>query len=231
MTDLTPEQTSEREAHRRANGEFGEHPHTSPEVHLDDGNGFRDPAYPATVTVTLEQWNDRDEAVPVGEIEFDARAVFDAHPTDAIDPEDSDQDWVFYEAQKAGLADGHNGPFTVHLPEDIDDYITHREENGMTDPYPSAVEGLAAAKLDADMTKRRKAIADAARLLERNPDATTTKLTSELTAGDVLAHGSQRVTVNDISESSAMPGFLMVETDFGNLYLDPAAEHEVEAFA
>ena len=228
MTDLTPEQI----AARQSDGKFGTHDHSDPELEL--GNAYRDVTSPLTVSVRLERWDDRDRdyAMEVGRVEFDARAIFDARKLEDIDPEVtySDQDWVFHEAQNAGLVDGHDGPFTVELPEDFAEYIEHRENNGMVEPYEGAAESLAIQVRETALAKRQEALETAARLLTAAGDgATETKRADAFEPGDVLVQGTSRLTVENIEESSSMPGFLAVETEFGTLYLDPELEFEVEA--
>ena len=105
MTDLTPAQRAELEAHRRSNGEFGEHDHSDPELGL--GNGFRDPAYPFTVRVNLEHWDGRRD-VTLRTVEFDARALLDARPLSKLyDLAEQHQDWIFEEAAVADACDMH----------------------------------------------------------------------------------------------------------------------------
>lgn len=225
MTDLTPDQSAELEAARRQNGQFGEHDHSGPELEL--GNAYRDPSSPATVTVRLEQADARDNIFEVGKVEFDARAIFDSRDLAAITTarDFEDLDWVFDTARMHGLVGDHDGPFTVELPEDFDEYIEHRENNGMTEAYESATELLALATME----KRQEVLAEAERLLGiAGKHGIFTKKVSALNAGEVLVQGAQRVTVNGTSESSAMPGFIMVDTDFGYLYLDPEVEVTVE---
>lgn len=224
MTELTPEQ----QAARRDNGEFGTHENTGPELELG-GNVYGDPATAATVRVILERWNYRDEAEQVGIVEFDARAIFDNESlAKLVSTEDSlETDWIFEDAHAHGLTEGHDGPFTVELPEDFDDYIRHREDNGMVDPYPSAAELLALAKTEHAREKRAEALAEAERRLAEA--GTVTKKVSELAAGDVLVQGQHRLRVDGVMPSITMRGSLMVETDFGYLYLDPDVELQVEA--
>lgn len=232
MPDLTPDHHADREAARRDNGEFGTHSRTSPEVHLADGNGFRDPSYPLTLEVVLERWDNRDNAIELGVVEFDARALCDARSLTELDQafETGDPDAIFFEAVDAGLTDAHDGPFTVRTPEEFDDYVTHRENSGMNDAYPNAAEIVAAAALEAKMSKRAKALETAARLLkEAGPGATVTMPVTELTPGEVLVRGMDRVRVNEVTASSTMPGFTMVDTDFGYLYLASDQEVTVEA--
>lgn len=225
MTDLTPEQV----AARQPNGEFGVHDHSAPDFELD-GNAYRDVTSPLTVAVRLEQWTGK-YSIEVGRVEFNARAIFDARNLAEIDPETtySDTDWVFHEAQSAGLVDGHDGPFTVELPDDFDEYLEHREDNGMVAPYEGAAESLAVQVREANLTKRQEALELADRLLTAAGDgATETKQAEEFTPGDVLVNGTSRLTVQNVERSSSMPGFLAVETEFGTLYLDPELEFEVE---
>ena len=227
MTDLTPEQI----AARQSDGKFGAHDHSAPDFELD-GNAYRDVTSPLTVSVRLERYDDRDYAMEMGRVEFDARAIFDARKLENIDPETtySDTDWVFHEAQAAGLVDGHDGPFTVELPDDFHEYIEHRENNGMVEPYEGAAESLAVQVREATLAKRQDALELADRLLQVAGDgATETKRADAFEPGDVLVQGTSRLTVENVEESSSMPGFLAVETEFGTLYLDPELEFEVEA--
>lgn len=226
MTDLTPEQI----AARQANGEFGTHDHTAPDFELD-GNAYRDVTSPLTVVVRQEVYQG-DYVHEVGRVEFDARAIFDARKLADINPETtySDQDWVFHEAQNAGLVPEYDGPFTVDLPDDFDEYIEHRENNGMVEPYEGAAESLALQVREAKLSQRQEALEKASRLLgEAGDGATETKQAEDFTPGDVLVNGTSRLTVQNVERSSSMPGFLAVETEFGTLYLDPKQEFEVEA--
>lgn len=232
MTDLTPEQRADRERARLANGEFGTHDHSGPELALD-GNTYSDLSAPLTVTVRLERWDERDNAIPVGHVEFDARALFDARDLASIDPETthSDEDWVFDEARAAGIVKNHDGPFTVQLPDDFEEYLEHRRDNGMVDAYPSAAESLAIQVRETKLAQRQESLEAASRLLhEAGEGATITKKVSDFDEdGEILVQGTSRVAVHNIEHSSTMPGFMAVETDFGTLYLDPDQEFEVEA--
>lgn len=38
---------------------------------------------------------------------------------------------------------------------------------------------------------------------------------------------SSRLSINDVEESSVMPGFIKIENPFGVLYVDPEQEFEV----
>jgi hypothetical protein len=59
-------------------------------------------------------------------------------------------------------------------------------------------------------------------------DSTVTKLVSAIESGDVLVGSSGgRTLVEDVADSSAMPGLRRVETEHGHLYMDPEAEVEV----
>jgi hypothetical protein len=226
MTDLTPDQIAEREAARTRTGEFGERAHTDPELAL--GNAYGDVSTPLTVKVRLEQWALGDHVITVGSAEFDARAILDAEPLSGLESlrDNEDTDWVFDTARRLGIADQHDGPFTVELPDDFEDYITHRENNGMTDAYPTAAEGIAVLVME----KRQEVLAEAQRLLDiAGEHGTIEKPNDELVAGDVLVQGASRVNVTENpSPSSAMPGFMAVETDFGVLYLDPEQTSFVE---
>jgi len=229
MTDLTPDQIAEREAARRRNGEFGEHDHSAPELAL--GNAFRDAAYPFTVRVNLEHWDGR-RYVTLRTVEFDARALLDARPLrDLHRLEEDDLDWIFEEAVRRGLTDEFDGPYTVELPDDVADYIEHRETSGMTDAYPNADEIIAAAALDANMERRAKALEDAQRYLEAaGPGAIETKKVSELNSGDILVQGTNRLRIEEQpGPTSLVPGFWSVGTHFGYLYLDPDETAQVEA--
>jgi hypothetical protein len=51
----------------------------------------------------------------------------------------------------------------------------------------------------------------------------------QLRAGDVLVGaGRQRLVIDDIEPSSAMPGLLRAETELGVLYLDPDGQSLIE---
>ena len=227
MTDLTPEQI----AARQANGEFGVHDHSAPDFELD-GNAYRDVTSPLTVQIRLEQW-EGDYAREVGRVELDARALFDARSLsdlDGVDADNNDQDWVFFEGSSAGLVPEHDGPFTVELPEDFHEYIEHRENNGMVEPYEGAAESLAVQVRETKLAKRQEALELANRLLvEAGDGATVTKRVEDFEPGDMLVQGTSRLTVDNIERSSAMPGFMAVDTEFGTLYLDPEQEFVVEA--
>lgn len=129
------------------------------------GNPFSDPASPLTVRIRLERWVG-DYAQEIGSVEFDGRAVFDAEPLSTIANDLSDLDWVLHSATAAGLVDEHDGPFTVEEPEDLAEYIEHRENAGMTEAYPSAADSLAAARAEHLNTKLEDAIAEVKRLRE-----------------------------------------------------------------
>lgn len=234
MTDLTPEQISARQP----NGEFGTHDRSAPEFEL--GNAFRDVTSPLTVRVQLEERDSYGDPQEVDSIEFDARALFDARRLADIRTASTayDRDWVFFEAQSAGLVDEHDGPFTVKLPADFREYIEHRENNGMTEPYELAAESLALQVREVKLDKRREALATASRLLqEAGDDATVAKKVHELESGDVLVRGEYRTRVEDVSEHSDFEtrvrnGFqsrFAVETDFGTIYLDENDTVRVEA--
>lgn len=100
---------------------------------------------PVTVRVRLERWDANDEAVEVGETQFDARTVFDT-----LDVKDlqgmydgeysSDLDHIFDRAVNAGLVNRHDGPFTVELPEKpFERYIAGRRSAGQDTPVAAAV--------------------------------------------------------------------------------------------
>ncbi|WP_404473438.1 hypothetical protein [Microbacterium aerolatum] len=127
------------------------------------GNPFSDPAAPLTVRVRLERWVG-DYAQEIGSVDFDARAVFDSQHLDSIGTDQSDLDWVFYAAVANGLIENHDGPFTVEVPEDLAEYIEHRENAGMTEAYPSAAEALAATRVDHLQAKLQQTLAEAERL-------------------------------------------------------------------
>lgn len=172
-----------------------------------NANPFSDPAAPLDVRVRLERWDD-DNAVEIGSIEFDGRAVFDAQHLDTIGDHYSDLDWVFYTAITAGLIDNHDGPFTVYVPEELAEYIAHRESAGMNEPYPSAAASLAAARLDLLRTKLEEATAEVERLraeiaeaekagsVERGERFTITEL-------DPCSCGMRRFLVEDSSDHTS----------------------------
>jgi len=58
----------------------------------------------------------------------------------------------------------------------------------------------------------------------------TSTLVSELVGGETLLsrEGGRTVIIGEVSLSSAMPGMVSAETDFGTLYLDPEEEVFVE---
>ena len=52
---------------------------------------------------------------------------------------------------------------------------------------------------------------------------------ADLKSGMVMIAPDQRVLINgEVKESSAMAGFMYIETDFGVFYLDPDSENEIE---
>ena len=56
-------------------------------------------------------------------------------------------------------------------------------------------------------------------------DESTVTLGENLIPGQaLLGDGGAFVTINDVARSSAMPGFMAVETEVGTLYLDPEVE-------
>jgi len=235
MADLTDAQRAQVD-NRNPDGKWREgvprHVHSQPAIGLDaDGNGFRDPAYPLTVTVVLERWNYRDEAEEVGTVEFDARAIFDGMSLDEVrEAFDNDVDWLFHKAITAGFVEAHDGPFTVREPDELDDYIEHRENNGMADPYENADEILAAAVLDANRERRAKALDEAQRLLvAAGPGAIVTKKVADLDVGDVLVQGTNRLRIEEQpGPVNVVPGFWSVGTEFGYLYLDPDETIDIE---
>jgi hypothetical protein len=226
MADMTPDQIAQREAARTRTGEFGTHDRTDPEIDLGGGNAYNDVTAPVTVKVHLEQWHEDAYVVTVGAVDFDARALLDAEPLRELENTGSDTDWVFERAQTLGLVDGHDGPFTVELPDDFEDYITHRENNGMVDAYELAHESIALQQAEVATKRRADALEEADRQL--SIAGTDPKTNDELTPGDVLVSGKHRLTIDNIERSSTMPGMLAVETEFGTLYLDPAETSQVE---
>lgn len=102
-------------------------------------------AEPVTVRVTLERWDANDDAVEVGDVEFDARAVFDTLDLKDLEVMCSGEyngglDHIFSRAVDAGLVDGHDGPFTVELPDEVlEEYITQRRAAGQDAPVATAV--------------------------------------------------------------------------------------------
>jgi len=230
----TPEELAKLNQFRQAGGEFGDRPLRAPDPSQELGNGFRDPAYPLTVEVRLEKWDSRDNIQEVGVVEFDARALFDRKSVEDLESVVDGagyRDWIYEQAVEAGLVEGHDGPFTVEEPEELEDYIEHRANSGMVDAYESADEILAAARLDALKTRRTKALEEAfGHLVAAGSGATIERRAENLAGGDVLVQGTQRVVVDGAKPSSLMPGFIMVETAFGCLFLSPDAEVTVEAF-
>ena len=221
MTDLTPDQITERENARQSNGEFGTHEHSAPELGLVRW----DASEPLLIRVRLERWTGKYD-VEVGVAEFDARAIFDGRSVADLErAEDSeDLDWVFEEAKELGLSD-HDGAYTVELPEDFGDYLRHREGAGMTGPYPSA----AASKAILALEKRQEVLAAAERLLTiAGEHGTIAKKAGEIERGDVLVKGSHRFEVLDVYDSTATPGIRHAETEFGTLALDPDVQFQVE---
>lgn len=51
---------------------------------------------------------------------------------------------------------------------------------------------------------------------------------SGLTPGDIIVCNGSRALVEDVYESSSLPGFIAVETPLGVLYLDPELDSEIE---
>jgi hypothetical protein len=66
-----------------------------------------------------------------------------------------------------------------------------------------------------------------------NPNDATTRVVvpgAGLEPGDVLIGGAEGTTlIESVSESSAMPGLLVVETEHGSLYLDPDIEYMIKS--
>lgn len=96
-----------------------------------DGSVLSSAPAPATVTVRLYQWV-HDFAQYSGEATFDARAILDSKSLADYDPEQSgENDWLFDEAVRLGLAEGHDGPFSVDMTdESISDYEDARRAAG-----------------------------------------------------------------------------------------------------
>jgi len=89
---------------------------------------------PAMISVRLEAWDGRDEITVLDTIEFDGRVLLDAVDIDEINPGSTDNDQMFYEALRLGLAKNHDGPFTVYLDSpSVEAYIAEREAAGATD--------------------------------------------------------------------------------------------------
>lgn len=226
---MTPDQIAQREAARTRTGEFGTHDHTDPEIDLDPGNAYNDVTTPVTVTVQLEQWDRNDNILNIGSVDFDGRALLDAESLQDLDAsrKNGDIDWVFERAKSLGLIDtDHDGPYTVELPDDFEDYIAHRENNGMTEPYELADESIALQQAEAAMKRRGAALEEAERQLA--VAGTEARANAELSPGDVLVRGGHRLTVDNVERSSTMPGMLAVETTFGTLYLDPDVTSQIE---
>jgi hypothetical protein len=131
-------------AHPRADtGVFVDKPQTAPESIL---TADRTPGYPDARAlkgrVTLEQWDDNDNAITVGHQEFDLRDVFDSRPLSELPMENDStvNDLWFEEAVDSGRAERHEGPTTMNInEEDLADYITARGEAGQFDAITAGV--------------------------------------------------------------------------------------------
>ena len=100
----------------------------------------------ALVRVTLEEWDQYDNAREIDDVEFDARPILDTlHLGELSDGEGEtidgrQMDVIFEKAVKAGLAEPHDGPFTVDLDDDsIGAYIDARRASGQLDPVATAL--------------------------------------------------------------------------------------------
>lgn len=146
--------TWDESLHPRDKGKFTEKLNDPQAGHLSlpatGGNVFSDPGHPVSTEIVYQAWTRGDRLQDINRVEFDSRALLDSLPLDRVVHafEFSDNDWLADMAVQNGLLEQYDGPFEVELPEDIDEYIRHREDNGMTAAYDSAEELLRLARLD-----------------------------------------------------------------------------------
>lgn len=116
----------------------------------------------ATVRVRREAWDGRDNLIELDVVEFDGRAILDTLGVDDIDPDETDNDDIFYTAQRLGLVD-HDGPFTVYLDDpSVEAYVEARRAAGAEDAISEeprrSMQQLQAAR--AEIEEQRRALED-----------------------------------------------------------------------
>ena len=120
-------------------GQFRDKANSGPEASLP----FVAPRPAAPGHVVLERWNDNDYSEVVGQTDdFDFGAVLDSYSLDTVrglrDEGMTNADRIFEDAVVLGLAEEHDGPFTVTVDDDvIDAYIASRDSNLQQDPISS----------------------------------------------------------------------------------------------
>jgi hypothetical protein len=131
-------------AHPRADtGVFVDKSQSAPESTL---TADRTPGYPdaraLSARVTLERWDDFDNAITVGHAYVDLRDIFDSRPLTELPTENDStvNDYWFEEAIDTGRAERHEGPTTTNIDErDLTDYITARGEAAQFDAITAGV--------------------------------------------------------------------------------------------
>jgi hypothetical protein len=127
---------------------------------------------PAMIRVRLEAWEAGDNLLELETIEFDGRALLDAIHLDEIDPESNEEDSIFFDAVKLGLAKNHDGPFTVDLGSpSVAEYIEARTAAGATEP-PTGPPRRTMAQIEAELSniQQERAALDR-RVIEARIDA------------------------------------------------------------
>lgn len=119
-------------------------------------------ASPVTIRVRREAWDGRDNLIDLDVVEFDGRAILDSLDMDSINPDETDNDDIFYTAERLGLVD-HSGPFTVYLDDpSVVDYLEARRaagaEDAITDTPRRSMEQLHATR--AEIQAQRRSLED-----------------------------------------------------------------------
>ena len=125
----------------------------APGVELD-GSGEAVEWQPPKVgaTINLQRW-ENDYAVEVGAAQFDVERVLDSYSLEDLDRIEGQKlgrhdtgfdasyegDELYFAAVRMGLAEEHNGPFSVYVDqEQLEDYMERRREAELADPVTPA---------------------------------------------------------------------------------------------
>lgn len=168
-------------------GEPGNAGHFGSKVH--DESPVQLAAAPATIRVRLEAWEYSDQLVELEVIEFDGRVLLDAVHADDIDVDSNEEDGLYFDAVRLGLAKDHNGPFSVYLDDpSVEDYLAQRRADGAIEPLTSTprrtVEQLDEALNELDVARNELMLKETAVrveaitsiLAEEHPDADMVEL-------------------------------------------------------
>lgn len=119
---------NEHNINRETDGKFGAKVGGAPDISL---------SIPVSGTVQKQHWVG-DYAIDAGDREdLDMTTILDTQTLSSIrEMEDTgERDWIYEEAQAAGLAQEHTGPFYVGIDEDqLEQYIARRESLGQEEP-------------------------------------------------------------------------------------------------